>query len=73
VKTCRFLIDEVPVFLMRCVGAEVRRRMRPPADLPLSLLPMRPIGAPPDEATDTYDTIDWLLKNIPNNNGKVGQ
>lgn len=25
-----------------------------------------------DEATDTFDTINWLLKNIPNNNGKVG-
>jgi uncharacterized protein len=25
-----------------------------------------------DETTDTRDTIDWLLKNIPNNNGKVG-
>jgi predicted acyl esterase len=25
-----------------------------------------------DEGTDTYDTIDWLLKNLPNNNGKVG-
>lgn len=25
-----------------------------------------------DEGTDTYDTIDWLLKNIPRNNGKVG-
>src|SRR5476651_1022258 len=25
-----------------------------------------------DEGTDTYDTIDWLLKNIQNNNGKVG-
>src|SRR5476651_602342 len=25
-----------------------------------------------DEGTDTYDTIDWLLKNVPNNNGKVG-
>ena len=25
-----------------------------------------------DESTDTYDTIDWLVKNIPNNNGKVG-
>jgi len=27
---------------------------------------------PTDESTDTYDTIDWLLKNIPNNNGRVG-
>lgn len=26
-----------------------------------------------DESTDTYDTIDWLIKNIENNNGKVGQ
>jgi putative CocE/NonD family hydrolase len=26
-----------------------------------------------DESTDTYDTIDWLIKNIPNNNGRVGQ
>jgi len=25
-----------------------------------------------DESSDTYDTIDWLIKNIPNNNGKVG-
>ena len=26
-----------------------------------------------DESSDTYDTIDWLLKNLPNNNGRVGQ
>ncbi|AYO58498.1 X-Pro dipeptidyl-peptidase [Chryseobacterium sp. 6424] len=26
-----------------------------------------------DESTDTYDTIEWLLKNVRNNNGKVGQ
>lgn len=25
-----------------------------------------------DEASDTYDTIDWLVKNIPNNNGRAG-
>jgi putative CocE/NonD family hydrolase len=25
-----------------------------------------------DETTDTRDTIDWLLKHVPNNNGKVG-
>lgn len=25
-----------------------------------------------DESTDTYDTIEYLLKNVPNNNGKVG-
>jgi putative CocE/NonD family hydrolase len=25
-----------------------------------------------DESTDTYDTIDWLVKNVPGNNGKAG-
>jgi len=25
-----------------------------------------------DETTDTYDTVDWLIKNVPNNNGRVG-
>jgi putative CocE/NonD family hydrolase len=25
-----------------------------------------------DESSDTYDTVDWLLANIPNNNGKAG-
>ena len=39
---------------------------------------MRPQIAPKkgpqdiDESSDTYDTIDWLVKNVPNNNGKVG-
>ena len=37
----------------------------------------RPIHGPQnptqiDESTDTYDTIDWLVKNIPESNGKVG-
>jgi putative CocE/NonD family hydrolase len=26
-----------------------------------------------DESTDTYDTIDWLVKNVASNNGRVGQ
>jgi uncharacterized protein len=25
-----------------------------------------------DEGTDAYDTIEWLIKNVPNNNGRVG-
>ncbi len=25
-----------------------------------------------DDNSDTYDTIDWLIKNVPNNNGRVG-
>jgi putative CocE/NonD family hydrolase len=29
-------------------------------------------GKSVDESTDMYDTVDWLLKNVPANNGKVG-
>jgi uncharacterized protein len=29
-------------------------------------------GSAVDHATDTYDTIDWLVKNLPESNGKVG-
>lgn len=39
--------------------------MRPEVDRPKSKNDV-------DESTDTYDTIDWLLKNVPNNSGKVG-
>ncbi|RCT54382.1 CocE/NonD family hydrolase [Winogradskyella sp. KYW1333] len=30
------------------------------------------IGNQTDEASDTYDTIEWLINNVENNNGKVG-
>jgi uncharacterized protein len=38
---------------------------------------LRPVHDPSDpkgidESTDTYDTIDWLIKNVPHNNGRVG-
>jgi putative CocE/NonD family hydrolase len=32
--------------------------------------PLNPTGV--DHSTDTYDTIQWLLENIPENNGRVG-
>jgi uncharacterized protein len=37
----------------------------------------RPIAGPLndtgiDEATDAYDTVDWLVKNVPESNGRVG-
>ena len=38
--------------------------LRPPRQ------PARPQAI--DEGTDAYDTIDWLLKNVPGNNGRVG-
>ncbi len=38
------------------------------------LRPMRDKADPSaiDESSDTYDTIEWLLKNVPRNNGRVG-
>jgi putative CocE/NonD family hydrolase len=40
----------------------------------LRLRPHHPARGPKDidESSDTYDTIDWLLKNVSNHNGKVG-
>jgi putative CocE/NonD family hydrolase len=32
--------------------------------------PLNPTGV--DHSTDTYDSIDWLVKNLPESNGKVG-
>jgi len=37
--------------------------------------PHRPAKSGPgdiDESTDTWDTIDWLVKHVPRNNGRVG-
>ena len=38
--------------------------LRPPRD--------RKVRGAIDESTDTYDTIDWLIRNVPNNTGNVG-
>jgi uncharacterized protein len=34
--------------------------------------PEKKSAADVDESSDAYDTIDWLVKNIPHNNGRVG-
>lgn len=46
-------------------GSEGAYLMTPP---PLG--PLNTTGA--DDTTDAYDTLDWLIKNIPQSNGKVG-
>jgi putative CocE/NonD family hydrolase len=41
----------------------------------VNIRPYKPVKSGPqdiDETTDTYDTIDWLVKNVPNNNGRAG-
>lgn len=53
---------------------DVRGRWMSEGDF-VNMRPIRPAGSKDgiDESTDTYDTIDWLVKNVANNNGKVGQ
>jgi len=56
------------------VYQDVRGRMMSEGDFKW-MTPYKPKKSGPkdvDETTDTYDTIDWLVKNIPNNNGRVG-
>jgi putative CocE/NonD family hydrolase len=41
----------------------------------IEMTPHKPQKAGPadiDESTDTYDTVDWLVKNVPNNSGRLG-
>ena len=55
------------------VYQDVRGRNKSEGDFVMN----RPIRGPlnktdVDESTDAYDTIDWLVKNVPESNGKVG-
>jgi putative CocE/NonD family hydrolase len=55
------------------VYQDVRGRSRSEGDYVMT----RPLRGPlnktrVDHATDAYDTIDWLVKNLPQSNGKVG-
>ena len=49
------------------VHQDVRGRMASEG----TFVDVRPVG-PVDESTDAFDTVDWLVKNVPNNNGRVG-
>ncbi len=54
---------------------DVRGRMGSEGEF-VNVRPHMPVKNGPkdiDESSDTYDTIDWLVKNVPNNNGKAGQ
>ena len=62
-----------------CVGGAPRLLAQSPgsskAPVVLFMCPHRAAKSGPkdvDESTDTYDTIDWLIKNVPNNNGRAG-
>jgi len=63
------LADEGFIFVFQDIRGRYQseglfRMLRPVRD------PRKPDSI--DEGTDTYDTIEWLLHNIPNNNGRAG-
>ena len=56
------------------VNQDVRGRFASEGEFQ-QVTPHRTIKTKPtdvDESTDTFDTIDWLLKNVPQHNGRVG-
>ncbi|HEV2037713.1 MAG TPA: CocE/NonD family hydrolase, partial [Candidatus Eremiobacteraceae bacterium] len=63
------LVDEGYIFVFQDIrgkyGSEGTFVMQRPARAPGDTSAL-------DEGTDTYDTIDWLLKNVARNNGRVG-
>ncbi len=61
--------DEGYIFVFQ----DIRGRFKSEGKFVMSRPPRDPKDAKAiDEGTDTYDTIDWMLKNIPDNNGRVG-
>jgi putative CocE/NonD family hydrolase len=65
----QLLADERYIFVFQDVRGKFQSEgtfmmIRPPRD------PAR--GETVDEGTDTNDTIDWVLANVPNHNGRVG-
>ena len=53
------------------VSQDVRGRFRSEGEF-VHHRPLEKGSGKSDESTDAYDTIDWLVKNVPNNNGRAG-
>jgi len=61
----RDLVSEGYIFVFQ----DIRGRYRSQGEFVMT----RPPGSSKtDESTDTWDAIDWLIKNVPGNNGRVG-
>ena len=63
------LVDDGYIFVFQ----DIRGRFKSEGQF-VMLRPPRQPNEPKaiDEGTDTYDTIDWVLENVPGNNGRVG-
>lgn len=68
-KSYKELVDEGFIFVFQDIRGRHKSEgqfvmLRPPRD--------KSDSRAVDESTDTYDTIEWLLKNAPRHNGRVG-
>src|SRR5207244_9432838 len=63
------LIDEGFIFAFQ----DIRGKFKSEGQFVMQRPPRGPLNSTPiDEGTDTYDTIDWMIKNVSHNNGRVG-
>ncbi|HWC73732.1 MAG TPA: CocE/NonD family hydrolase [Gemmatimonadales bacterium] len=60
---------DLPGYIL--VGQDIRGRFESQGTFDMNR-PPRSAARGVDESTDSYDTIDWLVKNVKSNNGKVG-
>lgn len=65
----RSMAEEGYIFVFQDVRGKFRSEGRMQIHLPVTHITN---PGTTDESTDTYDTVDWLIKNIPGNNGKAG-
>jgi putative CocE/NonD family hydrolase len=65
----RFLAEDGYIFVFQ----DIRGRYGSDGEF-IMQRPLRDTADPKgvDETTDTYDTVEWLLKNVPNNSGRAG-
>jgi putative CocE/NonD family hydrolase len=63
------LIEEGFIFAFQ----DIRGKFKSEGQFLMQRPPRGPLNSTPiDEGTDTYDSIDWMIKNVPGNNGRVG-
>jgi predicted acyl esterase len=64
----RRLVDDGYVFVFQ----DIRGRFKSEGTFAMARPPRASDSAGVDESTDAYDTIDWLVRHVPANNGRVG-
>jgi len=64
----KYMMDDGYILVFQ----NMRGRYKSEGVFTMSMALSPPGSNAPDEASDAYDTIDWLVKNVADNNGRVG-